>query len=222
MPTFNILTPSVRKCIGVLQKLKQPIYKEFIDVLDKEEPAIHFGSLAKEISNKVKGISLSEIQDIFFGISTLWDLHQNRDLALEELVNDLMRSVEKDSIENIKVKSNDEFDLLSSKILSLLKCDSLILSKKIGDIYYDHEKLFGVAEFEIDIRPVVEDNGSRFAVLSGEIRIDYRKGQDVESIYLGVDRDDIAAIKKSIISAERKIKEIESIIEKAGLKEIKA
>jgi len=41
MATIKILRPSVVKCIKALHNLEQPIYKEFIDALYKEEPSIH-------------------------------------------------------------------------------------------------------------------------------------------------------------------------------------
>lgn len=221
MAIISNIPKSVAEGFEKLNKLEESSFGDIINALKDTDVAVHPGRLAEKILLKIKNVDLVTLQDIFGATTTLINYQENEDFTLAELVDDVIRLVNEEKAEGIKLKDQKETKTFKERLLILLESETLVLSQKSSNAYYDYDKLFTNVEINTGIRPIFTDGRPQYAVLSAELHLEYRCELESRDLYLGIDREDIQKLKKEIERAEKRIKIIEDMIEKSGMKELR-
>ena len=108
---------------------------------------------------------------------------------------------------------------IRARIGRLLQSESLGVTAKAFDVLSEHERMFCGARVLTDMRPIFASSTNRppqAFVLVHELRISYHEGDELKSVYIAMDSDDIRSLRDILARASEKEASLEVLSTKTA------
>jgi hypothetical protein len=144
---------------------------------------------------------------------TLYEIKSQRDISVEEFVDDVCDAME--SLDNPEqhLAHSDRPDF-AGKLLTLLNAEVFALVAKAHDLVTENERTFCHARILTDLRPIfgsVVEDGPRAAIVMHTLKLAFHQqgsNDDHGEFYVALDADDLQTLRKLIDRAEAKAKSL--------------
>ena len=220
---FLRLPRQVEIGIKALLELEYPQVLDLIDQLKIVRPALIPQKLAEKAAAELKDTDEQIITLIVLSIISLYGARQTRELSIEDFVEEVIHSVNKDGE---RIFQNAEGDSLKQRLTPLLNLEqSLGVTSKAFGVFADHERLFVNARILTDIRPIFQDDLSAVPIAAAAVhtlKIEYHEGPSHahKEFYVALDSSDIVELKKLIEREEAKAKIMKSMLSSLGVRDL--
>jgi hypothetical protein len=165
------------------------------------------GNSLKIYAEKINKLPLKGIEDISKTILSLGNLQSSFEGTPQQLADDLA-----DSFAFLKASEGEQItteakSVLSSKILTILKCENLRLTFKALNLVSENDQIFRDARVVSDVRLIFNDDlkdQSRSGVIIHRLKLEYQKNSSLKEFYLSLATDDLQKLRRQIDRALEK------------------
>lgn len=181
--------------------------------LEKQPPAMHAAELSKRVASLAPLVPTDTLEQIVRTVVTLSMVRNGLELDPGEFAQELSKSP------NLTL-AGEERARLELVVRGLLHLSSVQVTSKALDILTEHQLLFHGARVISEIRPVYAEDISQkpaAAVIVHMLKIAYHESTDHKEIFVGLDSDDLLALKRAIERAEAKQMSLEAILRSADI-----
>ncbi len=220
---YNI-SDNAAKGLSKLSSISDAAFQNLCDVIATTNPTIQVSRFARQVSTSAPNILASDIEEIFEGVRYLIYFREKDDASPDFIVDEIFRLIGEGKAGGLKFENEGQATKFKERLPKLLLNEKLLYSRRIGNLYYEHEKLFSSLKIINDIRPVFDKGAKNLptvGVISSTLHVSYQGNGRHKDIYMGVDPEDINLIRRALDQAENEIKSLQSICEKVGMKNIK-
>ncbi len=163
----------------------------------------------------------ADIHSIFDTLVALYTVRSTNEIPAATFTLDVCKTM-RVTDGNSPAIDGAESETLQRRLSVLMAVDSLRLASKATELQFEHERVFDRARILTDVRTVFGEapNDIQGAVITHQLRISYVQGSDVKEIYFALDEEDLGDLKKSIERALGKMRSLEGLLERAGVKDL--
>ncbi|MBE9236264.1 hypothetical protein IQ227_09525 [Anabaena aphanizomenioides LEGE 00250] len=209
--------PGFKLLISIDEKTLQG----FIDAFQQAQP-LQINDLVSAVTSRVNTLTKKEVKDV---IETLISIHnlrdylqENNDASTDEVVAKISQAVENDEEVEITKEQKQEFE---RRLVTFLDFDSILnFTSKAIEVIRDHERLFQNSRIHTDMRPVfesdLEDSTAAVAIVN-MLKIEYVDLDGKHEFFVALDANDLKQLREQLDIADRKVKAIESMLNKANI-----
>ena len=176
--------------------------------------------LVSRIETQAK-IPRTDLKQIIDTLLALYAVRSNNEIPSATFTQDVCDAMRiKD--ENSLALDDPTCEILQRRLSVLMSLDSLWTTSKAAELQFEHERVFDRSRILTDIRAVFGDTTDdvRGAVISHELCINYIEGSELKEIYFSLDEGDLVELRKNIERALGKMRTLERLIERAGVKDL--
>jgi hypothetical protein len=204
--------------LGILVSLPNGSSSELLDVLTRAPQTANFKELASWVTPEVKSLTASQVSSVIGTLTSLARVLARINVSAERLASDLYDAVLEDGGKAADPKG---FQELVAKLLVLPALN--VLGEKARELQGEFERTFCEARILTDLRPVFGDDpqaAPSTMVIVHTLKIGYHDAHTAthKEIFVALDTDDIATLKKNLERAELKARSLKARLEGTGIK----
>ena len=210
--------------IVALVSLPDEQLEALIRSIENLSPSISVSNFAERAADRA-GIDAAIAQDLIAlaaNLYRLWDAEQQDDpnATLPEFVESICQAASQTA--NAELKRPEHLAALKTRLTRLLALDaSLGLTAKALGIFMENDKLVCRSRVTSDLRPIFPIDRSKLkveaAVVVHTLRITYHHGNDLDHVFVTLQRHDLEQLQRQIDRAIKKEDSLRTVATKAEL-----
>ena len=209
-----------RESLATIAKLSDADANVLISVLS-ETPAIRPVQRIAERIEPLLSRPKADVDSIVDTLVALYAVRSSNEIPAATFTQDVCNAMRVKDGNSVPI-DGPECEILQRRLSVLMALDSLGVASKAAELQYEHDRVFDRVRILTDIRTVFGEapDDIRGAVITHQLRISYIQGSDVKEIYFALDEEDLGDLKKSIERALGKMRTLEGLLERAGVKDL--
>ena len=224
MATIEKMSEITQKGFVELLSLDDGLFNLLIEIISKSELTSHPINIVKYISSSTEA-DFGDVEGIIRCISRFISARDQNSVSTEEIIDDLIRIIKSGLVKELTYNEELE-EILKKRLSMLLNNRQLYFASKSLDLLTEYENIFISARILSDIRPIFSQSVEKpleAGMITHLLHIHYHHGDQIEhkDLYLALDANDLKSLKETIEREEAKIKSLNSIFEKSGIKNLK-
>jgi hypothetical protein len=220
-----------RAPLSALRKLSEENVSQIRSILDEvappqsasgetDMPADPGAAIATVVAAK-RRTGISGIKQILEAVASLYEVKSQRDVTVEELVDDVCDAMETLDDPELRISHTERADF-AGKLLTLLNADIFALVAKAFDLATEDERSFCHARILTDLRPIFGSNvedGPKAMIVMHTLKLSYHEPSSGghHDFYVSLDAGDLQALRKLIDRAEAKSKTLQPALKNIHL-----
>ncbi len=204
-----------------IAELSDEVFNTILSVLRDQKPTLTTTQLEEQIGQKLEDSVRLNLASVLTPTFVLFTFKEKSGASARELAEAVFKSSAVAKSDKITEPLKEK---LKARLEALLSLDnSLGVTAKALDVMTEHEHVFCGARILSDIRPVFcgPTNTATAAVIVHNLQIAYHEGGSHRELYVAMDTDDIATLKKIVERAENKARLLENMLEKCNMQNLK-
>jgi hypothetical protein len=209
-----------REGLATIARLSDADANILISALD-DTPAIRPMRKIAERIEPLLSLPKADVHNIIDTLVALYTVRSSNEIPAATFTQDVCKAMRvKDGCS--PPIGDPECETLQRRLSVLMAVDSLRVASKAIELQFEHERVFDRARILTDVRTVFGEapDDIQGAVISHQLRISYVQGSEIKEIYLALDEEDLGDLKKGIERALGKMRTLEGLLERAGVKDL--
>lgn len=217
MPVINFIPERYEYGFKRLSSLGEKQFNDLKEGLNLTALTSSLSALAEKIA-EIKKLKVDDLLEIFRSVGSLLPL-----LEKKEVIEEIIEDIAKVGFEKKIVKDKVVF---AERLRFLFNSTQIYHASKANELSSEYKNIYLTSRITSDIRVVFSDDieqAPKGAMITHNLHIHYRADHegDHKDIYIALESDDIKTLKDALIRAEIKEKNLQKILGKANLTNLK-
>lgn len=192
-------------------------YSEYVEAVEKIEPASNPLNLRDQIKPLVSSLAVGTLDEITQMIFALSCSRVSNDVLLPEFLKD----VENTLAEMHPAEYGGGTNLIE-RMLRVLKSEAFVVSSKASVLQREHQRILVKSKIISDCRPIFghETDIVIGNVINHTLKISYIEDMERREFFVALDSQDLVELQTGLARAQFKAREIKTLMEKSGIRNI--